>query len=478
MYLIIDQGTSSTKVFLFDDRHSVRFSSRLPHRLQRPCPKHVESDPLAILEVCFHLVKEAFEYAHRNGWDIQSAGLSVQRSTFLFWDKTTARPLTPAISWQDTRAEQEARALSTFSELIQGKTGTPLSAHFGGPKYIHLLKQYPDLEAATQAGTVYYGPLSAFLTQSLTGKPAVDHTIAGRSLFMDIKQLAWDAELCQLFQIPPEILPPLLPTNAEYGNISIDQDSVPLKCVIGDQQAALVGQDGWEAGDLALNYGTSGSVLLNVGTEPVTIPGLISSVLHSSSGRTTYMLEGTINTCKSLFDWLEHDLNIAIHRRKWNRICQQTTTDGVLIPGYSGLAAPYWQDQLKTSMPGIDQTDNNQVIRAAVESIGFFTNDIITLIKHHLDLDLHTITASGGLSRTSLLQFIADLLEHPVAHTSMKDHTALGVLKLLQKASDSTVIKKTQFDYIYRPGMTSEDRRTKLDRWRAGLKQAGIEPII
>ncbi len=476
MDLIIDQGTSSTKVFLIDDDRNIRFSSRLPHQLQRPYPKHVESDPLVILEACFHLIKEAFEQAQRSGWEITSAGLAAQRSTFLFWDKTTARPLTPAISWQDTRAEVETKRFEGQAELIREKTGTPLSAHFGGPKYRHLLVQYPELQHLVATDSVYFGPLSAFLTQSFTGQPAVDHTIAGRSLFMNLENLEWDAELCALFEISTGTLPELLPAVADFGEISIDQFSIPLRCVIGDQQAALIGQGGLEPGDLALNYGTSGSVLLNVGPTPNKIPGLISSVLHSNSSGATYMLEGTINTCKSLFDWLEHDLNISIHRRKWDQICQQTTTNGVLVPGYSGLAAPYWCDHLETVMAGLDRNDNDQIVRAAVESIGFFTNDILTLIRQHLDLDLHQISASGGLSRAALLQFVANLLQRPVAHAQMKDHTALGVHQLLLQ-DDGKTSAETDFDRIYRPNMPEDIRQVKIQRWQAGLRQAGIEPV-
>ena len=279
MYLILDQGTSSTKVFLFDNDSKIHFSSRLPHRLNRLAPGHAESDSLTILEACFRLIKAALDFSQKTGTPIQSAGMAVQRSTFLFWDKQTARPLTPAISWQDTRADVETSELSRYADLIQSRTGTPLSAHFGGPKYMHLIRQSPELANRVQKDSVYFGPLSAFLAQSLTGVPAVDHSIAGRSLCLELNRLEWDSELCALFGIEPLNLPPLQTTVADYGTISIDNASLPLRCVIGDQQAALLGQGGWTSGDLALNFGTSGSVMLNTGRQPGLIPGLIGNVL-------------------------------------------------------------------------------------------------------------------------------------------------------------------------------------------------------
>ena len=477
MYLILDQGTSSTKVFLFDNDSKIHFSSRLPHRLNQPAPGHAESDPLTILEACFRLIKAALDFSQKIGTPIQSAGMAVQRSTFLFWDKQTARPLTPAISWQDTRAEAETRELKRHTNLIQSRTGTPLSAHFGGPKYMHLIRQNPELANRVQEGPVYFGPLSAFLSQSLTGVAGVDHSIAGRSLCLELNRLEWDSELCALFGIEPLNLPPLQATVADYGTISIDNTSLPLRCVIGDQQAALLGQGGWASGDLALNFGTSGSVMLNTGHQPGLIPGLIGSVLHSTERKTTYLLEGTINTCNTLFDWLERDMQIPVHRRKWDKLCQHTTTAGVIVPGYCGLAAPYWLDRFETVISKIDPVDTDQILRAAVESIGFFTHDIITLIRRHLPVELHSITASGGLSRTSLLQFIADLLNTAVSHTRMKDHTALGVLQLLRKA-DGYPVEKQTFDRLYKPSMAAAERQAKIAAWQGALHQAGIEPVI
>ncbi len=476
MHLVLDQGTSSTKVFLFNSAAEIKFSSRLPHRLTRSAPGHAESDPLHILETCYRLIKEAVDFCQKSGQTINSAGMAVQRSTFLFWDKATARPLTPAISWQDTRSEDQLDSLVQFAEMIQDTTGTPLSAHFGGPKYLHLVRNNPDLQQRIDQGSVYFGPLSAFLSQSLTGIAAVDHSIAGRSLFMRLDNPEWDDRLCNLFKVNKNVLPPLQPTLGYFGTISIDSIDIPMRCVIGDQQAALLGQGGWLDGDLALNFGTSGSVMLNTGQRPGQIPGLISSVLYSTDHDIHYLLEGTINTCNSLFDWLERDLGISVHRRNWDKLCQKTTTEGVVVPGYCGLAAPYWQDCFDTIIRNIDVTDTDQIIRASIESIGYFTRDIIRLIKNHLPIKLGNISASGGLSRTSLLQFIADLLDATVGQTSMKDHTALGVLQLLRKA-DGYPVEKQAFDHLYKPSMSANERQAKISVWQQALRQAGIEPV-
>ncbi len=476
LYLVIDQGTSAGKVFLFNRRQEAVFSTRFPHRLSRPAPGQVESDPLVILEGCFRLIKEAIDYAAEHQRPIAMAGLSVQRSTFLFWERQSARPLTPAISWQDTRAIAEVNKLSDQADLIQKRTGIPLSAHFGGPKFMHLVNQDPALARGVANGTVLFGPLSAFLSQSFTGVSAMDQSIAGRSLFVNLDRVELDDDLLNLFGANRAVVPPLLPTGADYGQISLDNRTVPLGCVVGDQQAALLGQGGWATGDLALNYGTSGSVLLNTGPRPAKIPGLVSSVLYSDAKSVRYIVEGTINTCKSIFDWLEHDLAIPVHRRKWNRICAAISTTGVIIPGFSGMAAPYWCDRFPTLIDGIERANTDEIIRAAVESIGFFSYDILRLIQHHLPVELHSITASGGLSRAALLQFIADLLGQPIRHTSMKDHTALGVFNLLYKL-ETGVASGAEFREVYNPQMDAEARETKIKTWRAGLEKCGITPV-
>ena len=340
-FLVIDQGTSSTKCFLFDKNNDVVFSNRIKHQLSRLESHHVECDANLIAESCVELIEQCVDFASQKSKKIHSVGIAIQRSTFLFWDKITATPLTPALSWQDSRAGQVVEELSDYNQFIHEISGVPLSAHFGGPKYQHLINNDSVLKSQVEKGAVWFGPLSAFIVHKLTGNPFVDHTVAGRSQLMNIADLTWDDALCTLFNVKQSSLPFIVPTMGLFGQIK--PWGLPLNCVIGDQQSALIGQGGIAAGSLAFNFGTSASVLLHSGNTPNHNEGLLNNVLFSNGSEIHYLTEGSINTCNSLFYWLENELKIPHNEMQWDKRCAKTRVDGVLIPGFAGLAAPYWK---------------------------------------------------------------------------------------------------------------------------------------
>ncbi|MEE9573137.1 MAG: FGGY family carbohydrate kinase [Candidatus Neomarinimicrobiota bacterium] len=471
-YLVLDQGTSSSKIFLFDNEQNIVFSDRERHRLHRPQEHHVESNPIDILNACSKLITSAISYAKSKNSNIVSMGMAVQRSTFLFWDKQHLKHYTQAISWQDSRAQKESEAFTKYAIKIKEITGVPLSAHFGAPKYIHFTKHDSVLKRKTENNKLWFGPLSAYLTHSFTSIPAVDESIAGRSLLMNLGEIVWDEELCSLFGIPTACLPPLKPTVHDFGSVEIDDVQIPLNCVIGDQQAALVGQGGSTPGSLAMNFGTSGSVQYNTGTEPRRVPRLLSNVLYSTASTRNYLLEGTISACSSLFYWLEGELNIPHNKMFWDKRCENTSTQGVLIPGFVGLAAPYWIDGFEAVYHNLDGTSNNEIIRAGMETIGFLVHDIFKSIASKTKLNQKLITVSGGSARDPLLQFISDLLQIKIGHTALKDRTALGVYKLLRLRDDKfNADESVECDKIFSPKMDSLLRKEKLQNWRIALKK-------
>tara|TARA_B100001964_G_scaffold38794_1_gene42153 strand:+ start:270 stop:1136 length:867 start_codon:yes stop_codon:yes gene_type:complete len=242
-FLVIDQGTSSTKCFLFNENNDVVFSNRIKHPLSRPAPQHVECDANQIVASCLELIQQCVDTADQKFGNIINVGIALQRSTFLFWDKITCEPQSPALSWQDSRAYQIVNELSEYNQLIHEKSGVPLSAHFGGAKYQHLIRNDPDLKSNVDKGDIWFGPLSAFLVHRLTGRPVVDHTIAGRSQLMDISELKWDDELCSFYDVNQNCLPTLVPSVGDFGHIQ--PWGLPLNCIIGDQQSALIGQGGF-----------------------------------------------------------------------------------------------------------------------------------------------------------------------------------------------------------------------------------------
>ena len=277
-YIVIDQGTSSTKAFLFSDKGKILHQKKVKYKLERPKPFHIECNPKTILDDIVYLFNEMV--TGEKSENIHGLGFAFQRSTFLFWEKSTCIPLTPAISWQDSRATVILDRFKKYEEKVWAITGAPLSAHFGGPKFYHMVQNNKTLKEKAKSGEVYFGPLSAFIVHAITGHAAIDESIAGRTLMYDLHSGGWSQFTLDLFDVPIDCLPPIKPVEYEYGNFL--NSEIPLLAVIGDQQSALIGQSGLKKYTIGANFGTSASIQYNVGHKPVVTPGLISSILFSN----------------------------------------------------------------------------------------------------------------------------------------------------------------------------------------------------
>ena len=425
-YIIIDQGTSSTKAFFFSNKGKILHQKRIKYELERPKPFHVECDPIIILKDIVHLFNE-MATKDKSG-NIKGLGFAFQRSTFLFWEKATCMPLTPAISWQDSRATEVIDRFKKHEEKVWGITGAPLSAHFGGPKFYYMVQNNRNLKQKIKSGEVYFGPLSAFIVHAITGQAAIDESIAGRTLMYDLHSREWSKLTLDLFDVPLDCLPPIKPVKHDYGKVL--NSEIPLLAVIGDQQSALIGQSGLKKHTIGANFGTSASIQYNVGPKPVIAPGLISSILFSNQKSKYFILEGTINACNSLFHHLEKVLDIPHEKMHWDIRARGIKTEGIYVPGFSGISAPYW----KPGFPDIfidTGKEPNQIIRAGMESIGFLFNDILDCFsKSGIELP-KSINASGGAARPVLLQFISSLTNLEILYSDLKDRTAVGVFNIL-----------------------------------------------
>tara|TARA_B100001750_G_scaffold182083_1_gene150744 strand:+ start:85 stop:975 length:891 start_codon:yes stop_codon:yes gene_type:complete len=292
---------------------------------------------------------------------------------------------------------------------------------------------------------------------------------------MNLSTLSWDDSLLELFQVNPKSLPEIAPTCCEFGDISIEGNKIPLLCIMGDQQASLVGQGRWGKGDLALNFGTSGSVLVNSGKNPVIVPSLLSNVLFSSYEEVHFLLEGTINSVGSLFKWLEAELDISHENMLWHERCG-AKINGVLVPGLSGISSPYWTGEFHTKIFGLDSNaTSNDFVRAGMESIGFLVHDICATINDETKINLGDIIASGGSSHKPLMQFIADILNKDVATSNSKDMTALGVARLVaNKVFSRPLGEKIKIEENFMPNMRYKERRKKLLAWHNALTKLSI----
>ena len=473
--IVIDQGTSATKGFLFDKGLALVANYKIPHTVERPKLGWVECNAKEILTACETVIDKMAKEAHSQSLTVAAIGMAFQRSTFLFWRKADGEPATPAMSWQDSRADGLAKVKSEHSGFVQQKTGIPLTGHFGGPKYLHTISTDNNIKYGVEQGNLFFGPLSSFVTHRLTGNHLIDQSIAGRSLLMNIETLQWEDDLLKLFQVRKRALPQIVPTCHSFGTLKAGGKAIPLLCVIGDQQASLIGQGRWCKGDVAMNFGTSGSVLVNCGQSSIVVPSLLTNVLYSTDKAAYFLLEGTINSVGSLFKWVEGRLGIPHEEMVWDKRCD-VETEGVLVPGLNGISAPYWTGEFETEVIGLgDDPEPNQFVRAAMESIGFLAHDICKVMKQEAGIETRDIVASGGSSRAPLLQFISDLLGTDLHTTQGKDMTALGVARL---AAHSTLGQPldavTPRDKVFHPIIPASEREKKIMAWHNAVRKLSI----
>ena len=460
-YIVIDQGTSSTKAFLFNSKGQIIHNAKIKHILKNPKKFYFESDPIEILNSIEILFEEMVNKSVNT--PIKSAGLSIQRSTFMFWDKKTKQPFTPAISWQDSRASSSMKNTLKHRAKLWQITGTPLSPHFGGPKFLHFISNNLQIKKLIKDEKLFFGPLSSFLTHSITDNVGIDNSIACRTILFNINKNKWSKYALNLFRVPESCLPPIVPVKHNYGTMF--NSNIELKVVIGDQQAAFIGNNGLQQNTLAANYGTSASIQLNVGPSPKIINGLISSILFSNSKEKVFMVEGTINSCNSLFYYLEKKFNIDHQLMNWNERVKNIETDGIFIPGFSGIASPYWKTGFEDILIDLDG-NINQTIRAAMESIGFLTYDILSFFKKNKFSVSNDLIVSGGAARPSLLQFIADITRKNIHLTKLKDKTAYGVLKILSNQLDQTSKIRLNEKIIFSP---KNKNKSKVEKWHKSI---------
>ena len=478
--LVLDAGTSSIRAALFDETGRLLKLHRRSITTRRPRPGHAELDPAALLAATDQVIGRCLKDCRRHELTPVSLGLSVQRSSFLLWDASGRaasghKAAGPVISWQDTRAATIIDRFSAARGEIAMRTGLPLSPHFGGPKLAWLVAGDPTLKPRLAQGTLKFVPLSSLLIQHLTGNLLVDETIAGRSLVYDIHRRKWDEGLLETFGWPKAALPELVPSASEYGTMRRAGFEVPLLVCLGDQQAAMTGLGATGAGELAINYGTSGSVMLNTGQQPALVEGLLSNVAWSTAGRAEYLLEGTVNAVGALFRWFAEEEGRPELVRRWSRLAA-SDTDLVLVPGINGLAAPYWRPDVQTTFyPPVGDHSLGDRLRAGIASIAHLTTDIVERMAGALpDLQLTRIHCGGGMAQPPLLQLQADLLERSLHRHRIREATARGVaLRLAGLLGwDDFATGSPHGHTPYTPAMTAQTRTAHRRRWQAAVEQA------
>ncbi|MDY3118235.1 MAG: glycerol kinase GlpK [Peptoniphilus sp.] len=480
--LAIDAGTTSNRAILFDEDAQVISVAQKPFRQFFPHPGWVEQDPAEILATTVGVCAEAIAQAQIDRKDIVALGITNQRETTILWDKKMGRALAPAIVWQCRRTADRAEAIKRagYGEVIRKKTGLEVDAYFSATKIAYLLDTVEGAREKAEKGEVLFGTVDSFLLYHLTGGVhRTDMSNASRTMLFNIHDLDWDEELLDLFRIPRACLPEVLPTAAHFGDTLAELfgTSIPVTGMIGDQQAALFGEQCFEAGEVKSTFGTGAFVLMNTGHDPIISEhGLLSSYAWDVGDGPVYAMEGSIFACGSVIEWLKEDLELIEKAEETAALAESVGGANPLlfVPAFTGLGTPYWDPEARGTLFGITRaTKKAHLVKAALDAIAYMTADVVDAMEKDLKASHDRILVDGGVSHNDyLMTALADTIHRSVHRPALVETTALGAAfmagigcGLYQDLSD--IKKRASKAHIIFP--TGADRSAERRRWKKAV---------
>lgn len=442
LVLALDQGTTSSRAVLFDERGAIVAFDQREFPQSFPQPGWVEHDPVAIWTSQLATARGALRNARVTAADVVAIGITNQRETTVLWERATGKPVANAIVWQDRRTAAACDVLRErgIGELVTAQTGLLLDPYFSATKIAWLLDDVDGLRARAERGEIAFGTVDAWLIWNLTGgaRHVTDVTNASRTMLFDVHRLRWSDELLAAFGVPRALLPEVLPCTAEFGTTAVEHfgEAIRIAGVAGDQHAALVGQAGFAPGLAKNTYGTGSFVMLNTGERVVRSEhGLLATIAFAfEPGRATYALEGSIFVTGAAVQWLRDGLGV-IERSSDVEQLARTVEDGggcYFVPAFAGLGAPYWDPYARGAIVGITRgTTRAHLARAALDAMAYQTADVVAAMERDAGMRLAELRVDGGASANDLaMQFQADVLGVPVSRPAVVETTALGAAYL------------------------------------------------
>ena len=488
----IDQGTTSTRFIVFDRSGRVISIAQKEHEQIYPNPGWVEHNPEEIWLRTRQVIADAMAKAKLRPADLAAVGITNQRETTVAWNRRTGKPVANALVWQDTRvvAYVDELTKSGGQNRFRGKTGLPLSTYFSGLKIRWLLDHVKGVRELAEAGEVLFGNIDTFLLWHLTGGAdggvhITDVTNASRTQLMNLETLAWDREMLDAFGIPQAMLPRISSSSEVYAQIKEEAlKDVPVAGILGDQQAALVGQACFRPGEAKNTYGTGCFLLMNTGDRLVRSNcGLLTTVAYKLGDQPVqYALEGSIAITGALVQWLRDNLGIIQKSSDIESLARSVSDNGgvYFVPAFSGLYAPYWKDNARGVIAGLTRYANKgHLARAVLEATAFQTRDVLEAMETDSKIKLDVLRADGGMVEDNLLmQFQADILNLPVVRPVTRDATtALGsayaaglAVKYFKDLDD--LRSNWAVDYTWKPSMDAARRNEMYSLWQRAVSKS------
>ena len=488
----IDQGTTSTRFMIFDHSGNEVARHQLEHEQIMPQAGWVEHNPAEIWERTSAVIQTALTKAGLGAEDLAALGITNQRETTVVWNKNTGRPYYNAIVWQDTRTDRIASALDRDErgDIIRRKAGLPPATYFSGGKIQWILENVEGVREAAESGEAIFGNTDSWIIWNLTGGRnggvhVTDPTNASRTMLMDLETLEWDDELLGFFDIPRAMLPEIKPSSTKepYGSTLENGPfggEVPITGILGDQQAATVGQVCFAPGEAKNTYGTGNFMLLNTGTELVrSNAGLLSTVCYQfGDDKPVYALEGSIAVTGSAVQWLRDQLGIISGAAQSESLASQVEDNGgvYFVPAFSGLFAPYWRSDARGAIVGLSRFNTNaHLARATLEAICYQSRDVAEAMEKDSGVVLEVLKVDGGVTANELcMQIQSDVLGVTVSRPVVAETTALGAAYAAGLAvgfwgSTDELRENWNESKRWEPQWNDEQRETGYGQWKKAV---------
>ena len=476
---------------VFDQQGTVVAVAQREHRQIYPKPGWVEHDAAEIWRNTEAVIGEALERGGLKPGELAAVGITNQRETTVLWDRNTGAPLHHALVWQDTRtADLVAEyARDGGQDRFRARTGLPLATYFSGLKLKWLLDNVPGARAKAGSGDLLFGTIDSWLLWNLTGGSAggvhvTDVTNASRTQLVSLDTLDWDDDLLAAFDVPRALLPRVAASSASYGAAQIPAlRGVPISGILGDQQAALVGQTCFEPGEAKNTYGTGCFMLMNTGRQAVpSTAGLVTTVAYQLDNEPPcYALEGSIAIAGALVQWLRDNLKMIAKSSEVEALAREVEDNGdvYIVPAFSGLFAPYWRDTARGVVAGLTRYANRgHIARAALEAVAYQTRDVLEAMEKDSGIPIKELRVDGGMVANELLmQFQADQLGVAVVRPRVTETTALGAayaagIAVGYWSSRAELVRNWGVERRWQPAMAEPQRAKLYAAWQKAVQRS------
>lgn len=476
----IDEGTTNIRSVLYDvDKKKIVDTESKRFKQYYPQIGWVEQDADEIFKKTLSTAKDVLSRNDIHKEELLGIGITNQRETVVAWDRETGEPICKAIVWQCRRTTDMIEKLSANTKkIIQEKTGLIPNPYFSASKMKWMMDNVKGIKSLARSGKLCFGTIDSFITFKLTGNHYTDTTNASRTMLMNLETLQWDDQLLEIFNIPKNSLPEILPSDSNFGNAKRLLNT-PIRGIVGDQMSSMFGQGAVRYGNTKVTFGTGGFILTNIGSNSTKrFPNLLTTVASTIGDKTNYAVEGSIYSACSAINWLQEKLDLYDDVTETESMATSlSSNEGVyLVPAFTGLGAPYWNDEARACIVGMNfNTGKEHFVRACLESMVYNTKAIVDEMKQN-GLKFKLISVDGGGSKNGfVLQFLADMLNHDVVKSKYSESTVLGAIFMamisLKLINLNDIKTMTESETLYSPKMTETERKKNYQGWENAIKK-------